>query len=47
MHISGRFVRSGFLAAALSISGVLVAYASLPPQAGDGPHLDTSRIFTT
>jgi hypothetical protein len=36
MHISSRFIRSGLIAAALSISGVLVAYASLPSQAGDG-----------
>jgi hypothetical protein len=36
MHISSRFLRSGLIAAALSISGVLVAYASLPSQAGDG-----------
>ena len=36
LHISGRLVRSGLIAAALSISGVLVAYAALPPQAGDG-----------
>jgi hypothetical protein len=37
MHISSRFLRSGLIAAALSISGVLVAYASLPSQASDGP----------
>jgi hypothetical protein len=36
MHISSRFLRSGLIAAALSISGVLVAYASLPSQAADG-----------
>jgi hypothetical protein len=36
MHISSRFLRSGLIAAALSISGVLVAYADLPSQAGDG-----------
>jgi hypothetical protein len=36
LHTSSRLVRSSLIAAALSISGVLVAYAALPPQAGDG-----------
>jgi hypothetical protein len=36
MHTPSRLLRSGLIAAALSISGVLVAYAALPPQAGDG-----------
>ena len=36
MHIPSRFLRSGLIAAVLSISGVLVVYASLPSQAGDG-----------
>jgi hypothetical protein len=36
LRTSNRLLRSGLIAAALSISGVLVAYAALPPQAGDG-----------
>lgn len=36
LHTPSRLLRSGLIAAALSISGVLVAYAALPSQAGDG-----------
>ena len=36
LHSRTRLLRGGLIAAALSLSGVLVAYAALPSQAGDG-----------